>query len=70
MHFYYPLASCSPVVKNTPSNAGNLVLTSISKISPGKEHKPIQEFLAWEMPWTDGAWQITAHGVTKELDLT
>ena len=26
--------------------------------------------LAWEIPWTEAAWQSTIHGVSKELDTT
>ena len=25
---------------------------------------------AWEIPWTEGTWQATVHGVMKELDTT
>ena len=25
---------------------------------------------AWEIPWAEGAWQATVHGVAKELDTT
>ena len=26
--------------------------------------------LAWEIPWTEGDWWATVHGVSKELDTT
>ena len=26
--------------------------------------------LAWKIPWTEGAWWATVHGVTKESDMT
>ena len=26
--------------------------------------------LAWEIPWTEGAWWATVHGVSKELNTT
>ena len=26
--------------------------------------------LVWEIPWTEGAWWTTVHGVAKEWDMT
>ena len=26
--------------------------------------------LAWEIPWTEGAWQATVHGIAKQSDTT
>ena len=26
--------------------------------------------LAWEIPWIEGAWWATVHGVTKDSDMT
>ena len=30
-----------------------------------KETATHSSILAWEIPWTEGAWQATVHGVTK-----
>ena len=34
-----------------------------------KEMATHSSILAWEIPWS-GAWQVTVHGVTKELDMS
>ena len=35
-----------------------------------KEMATHSSILAWEIPWGEGAWQATVHGVAKELDTT
>ena len=30
-----------------------------------KEMATDSSILAWEIPWTEGAWRATVHGVTK-----
>ena len=35
-----------------------------------KEMATHSSILAWRIPWTRGAWQATALGVEKELDMT
>ena len=35
-----------------------------------KEMAIHSSILAWEIPWTEAAWQSTVHGVLKELDMT
>ena len=35
-----------------------------------KEMAIHSSILAWEIPWTEAAWQFTVHGVLKELDMT
>ena len=32
-----------------------------------KETATHSSILAWEIPWTEGAWQATVHGVTKSI---
>ena len=48
------------MVKNLPVNAGDSSL---------KEMVTHSSILAWEIPWTRGAWWATVHGVT-ESDIT
>ena len=44
--------------------------------SPGQEDSSEEgiatdfSYLAWEIPWTRGAWWATVHGIAKELDTT
>ena len=35
-----------------------------------KEMAILSSSLAWEIPWTEAAWQSTIHGVSKESDTT
>ena len=35
-----------------------------------KEMATDSSTLAWEIPWTEGAWWATVHGVSKELNTT
>ena len=35
-----------------------------------KETATHSSILAWEIPWTEGAWWATVHGVSKELNTT
>jgi len=35
-----------------------------------KEMATHSKILAWEISWTEGAWQATVHGVAKESDTT
>ena len=35
-----------------------------------KEMPPHSSILAWEIPWTEGAWWVTVHGGHKESDTT
>ena len=35
-----------------------------------KETATHSSILAWEIPWTEGAWWATVHGVTKETQLS
>ena len=57
-------------VKNLPVNVGD-----VSSILAGED--PLEEemathssILAWETPWTEGAWRATDHRLQKELDMT
>ena len=36
----------------------------------GKEMATHFSILVWEIPWTEGAWWTTVHGVAKEWDMT
>ena len=35
-----------------------------------KEMATLSNILAWEIPWTEGDWQVTVHEVAKVLDMT
>ena len=57
------------MVKNPPASAGDMGL----KIPKGdvswedpleKEMATYSSILTWEIPWTEGPWQATVHGVT------
>ena len=36
----------------------------------GKKMAAHFSILAWEIPWTEGAWQATVHGIAKQSDTT
>ena len=58
-------------MKNPPANAGHARDTGSipgSGRSPGGGNATHSSILAWEIPWTRGAWQATVHGVPKESD--
>ena len=61
------------VVKSLPASAGDrrdLGLIPGLGRSPGEGNgKPLQ-YSCWENPVDRGAWPATAHGVTKEWDMT
>ena len=53
------------VVKNPPTNTGNVGLISGSGRSPGEGNgKPLQ-YSCWENFTVRGAWQAAVHGVAK-----
>ena len=58
------------MVKNLPANAEAVGLLPGSGSSPGKEMAVHSNILVWEIPWTEGAWWATVHGVTKESATT
>ena len=35
-----------------------------------KEVATLSNILAWEIPWTEGDWQVTVHEVANGLDMT
>ena len=56
------------MVKNTPASAGDIR----GRVSILGRKDPVEEviathssILAWRIPWTNGAWHATAHGVAK-----
>ena len=58
------------VVNNLPANAGDLGLIAGSGRSCGEgSGNPLQYFCLRNL-MDRGAWQVTAHEVTKELDTT
>ena len=57
------------MIKNPPANAGDIKRLRfdvwVGKIPWRRPWKPTPVFLPGESPWTEGAWQVTVHGVTK-----
>ena len=53
------------MVKNPPANAGELGSFPESGRSPGGGHGNPLQYFCLEDPMDRGAWQITAHRVTK-----
>ena len=58
------------VVKNLPSNAGNLGSISGLGRCPGEGNGYPLQYSCLENPMNRGAWQDTVHGVAKESDTT
>ena len=59
--------------KESPANAGDtrgMGLIPRSGRSPGEESGNPLQYCCLENPMERGAWQATAHGDTKELDMT
>ena len=66
-----PLASLvAQLVKNLPSNAGNLGSISGLGRCPGEGNGYPLQYSCLENPMNRGAWQATVHGVAKESDTT
>ena len=58
------------VVNSLPARAGDVDLISGSRRSPGEGNgNPLQHSYLGN-PMDGGVWQVTAHGVPKELDMT
>ena len=58
------------MVKNPPAVQETWVQSLVWKDPLEKEMATHSSILAWEIPWGEGAWQATVHGVAKELDTT
>ena len=58
------------VVKNSPANAGDIDSIPGSGRSPGEGNDNSLQYSCLGNPMDRGAWQVTIHGVTKELDTT
>ena len=58
------------VVKNPPDNAGDIRNASLipgSRRSPGRSEATHSSILAWNIPWTRGAWQtLLGHRVRQD----
>ena len=57
------------VVKNLPTNAGDMDLIPGSGRSPGEENGNLLQYSCLGNPMDRGIWWATVHGVTKELDI-
>ena len=58
------------MIKNPPANAGDAGLIPASGRSPGVGNDNPLQYSCLGNPMDGGAWQITVHGVSKELDTT
>ena len=58
------------VVKNLATNEGDTGSIPGSGRSPGEGNDNPLQYSCLENPMDRGAWQVTVHGVTKELDMT
>ena len=67
MKLYFPGGS---VVKNLPANAGDVGLIPGSGRSFGGGNGNPLQYSCLGNPMDRGAWQVTVHRVTKELDMT
>ena len=55
------------VVENSPANTGDGGSIPGSGRSPGGGSGTHSSNLAWEIPWTEGAWRAAVHRVAKSL---
>ena len=55
------------VVKNLPANAADAGLIPGTGRFPGGGMATHSSILAWKIPWTEGAWWVIVHGVTKRV---
>ena len=53
------------MVKDLPANAGDSASISGCEDPLEKEMATCFSILAWEIPWTEEAWQATVHGVAS-----
>ena len=58
------------VVKNVPAIAANVGFIPVSEKSTGEVNGNPFQYSCLESPIDRGAWRVTVHGVTKELDMT
>ena len=58
------------VIKNLPDNSGDTGLIPGSGKSSGEGNGNPVQYFCLENPMDRGAWWATAHGVTKESDMT
>ena len=56
------------MVKNPPANAGDASLISKLGRSPGEGNGNLLQYSCLANPTNRGAWWVTVHGTTKELD--
>ena len=56
------------VVKNSPTNTGEVGSVPGLGRSPGEDSKPLQYSCLGD-PMDRGAWQATVHGIVKDSDM-
>ena len=60
----------SSVIKSPPASEGDTGSISGSGRSPGGGNGNLLQYSCPENPTVAGAWRVTVHGVTKDLDAT
>ena len=70
MPIFIPSNPGGSSVKNQPANAADAGTIPGSGRSPGEGNGYPLQCYRLENPMDQGAWGATAHGVTKELDMT
>ena len=58
------------MVKNPPTNAGDMALIPGSERSSGEGTSNLFQYSCLGNPMDREAWQATVHGVVKEWDMT
>ena len=53
------------MVKNLPAKQETLVPSLGWEDPLEKGMAPHSSTLAWKIPWTEGAWRVAVHGVTR-----
>ena len=53
------------MVKNLPATQKSWVQSLGQEDALEKGMAALSSILAWEIPWTEGAWQATIHGVAR-----
>ena len=74
-HFLFKAIECPGfpgglVIKNPPAKAGNVGSIPGSGRSHGEGNDNLLQRSCLGNPMDRGAWQVTVHGVTKELETT
>ena len=58
------------MVKNPPAKLQMRIQSLVQEDPPEEARATHSSILAWEIPWTEGAWQATVHRIAKEPNVT